>query len=249
MSESVLFEYQYHLAMVETAQAALQQTGIRLTPQRLAACAVVGTLTRGNGSGVREGKVVHTTLTIVKTLALAFLILLGLKVGRNATALAANFSDGHFPGTVDVSAVFVVTFGAALVGSLFSSDAWNNVTVAAANVQAAQARVAASQSGISVASGGVQSAQGRLNQAQATSQIAVQRTLLDIAQHALAYTKIYAPRDGYIGEKTVEPGQTVQPGVPLLTLIPNSVFITANFKETQVGPMRPGQSVDIHVDA
>jgi APA family basic amino acid/polyamine antiporter len=95
----------------------------------------IAVLTWINLRGVREGKLVQTTLTVVKTGALALLILIGVTVGRNASALAANFSSGHFFGGVDVAGAFVVAFGAALVGSLFSSDAWNNVTFAAAEVQ------------------------------------------------------------------------------------------------------------------
>jgi APA family basic amino acid/polyamine antiporter len=71
----------------------------------------------------------------VKTAALALLIILGLTVGRNASAIAANFGAGNFVGTVDWSGALVVAFGAAMVGSLFSSDAWNNVTFAAAEVK------------------------------------------------------------------------------------------------------------------
>ena len=108
---------------------------VGLTPQRLAALVSIWVLTWINLRGVREGKFVQTTLTIVKTAALAGLILLGLTIGRNATALAANFGPGQFMGTVDVTGVFVIAFGAALVGSLFSSDAWNNVTFAAAEVK------------------------------------------------------------------------------------------------------------------
>src|SRR5207244_8393684 len=88
-----------------------------------------------NLRGVREGKLVQTTLTVVKTGALLLLVLLGLIVGRNATAIAANFSNGNFFGNVDVTGAFIVAFGAAFVGSLFASDAWNNVTFAAAEVQ------------------------------------------------------------------------------------------------------------------
>ena len=108
---------------------------VGLTPQRLVALASIWVLTLINLRGVREGKAVQTTLTIVKTLALAGLILLGLTIGRNATAIAANFGPGQFMGSVDVTSVFVIAFGAALVGSLFSSDAWNNVTFAAAEVK------------------------------------------------------------------------------------------------------------------
>jgi APA family basic amino acid/polyamine antiporter len=109
-----------------------------LTPQRLVALVSIAVLTWINLRGVREGKLVQTTLTVVKTGALALLVILGLTVGRNATALAANFDAGHFSGSVDFTGGFVVIFGAALVGSLFSSDAWNNVTFAAAEVREPQ---------------------------------------------------------------------------------------------------------------
>ncbi len=106
-----------------------------LTPQRLVALLSIAVLTWINLRGVREGKLVQTSLTVVKTGALALLIIIGVTIGRNAGALSANFASGHFFGAVDVSGAFVVAFGAALVGSLFSSDAWNNVTFAAAEVQ------------------------------------------------------------------------------------------------------------------
>ena len=109
-----------------------------LTPQRLVALISVAVLTWVNLRGVREGKIVQTTLTVVKTGALVLLILLGLTLGRNAEAIAANFSAGNFLGSVDLTGTFVVVFGAALVGSLFSSDAWNNVTFAAAEVKEPQ---------------------------------------------------------------------------------------------------------------
>jgi APA family basic amino acid/polyamine antiporter len=112
-----------------------QAITLGLNPQRLIALISIAALTWINLRGVREGKMVQTTLTMVKTGALILLIVLALTIGRNATAIAANFSGGNFFGTVDVTGAFVVAFGAALVGSLFSSDAWNNVTFAAAEVQ------------------------------------------------------------------------------------------------------------------
>ncbi|MDO8501016.1 MAG: amino acid permease [Gemmatimonadaceae bacterium] len=108
---------------------------VGLTPQRLVALITVWILTWINLRGVREGKLVQTTLTIVKTGALAGLILLGLTIGRNSDAIAANFGPGRFVGNVDITSAFLVAFGASLVGSLFSSDAWNNVTFAAAEVK------------------------------------------------------------------------------------------------------------------
>ena len=123
------------------------------------------------------------------------------------------------------------------------------VNVAQANLGAAQQKIGAAQAGVAAAQGGVQAAQGKLSQAQAPAQIAAQRAALQIAEQNLKNTKIYAPIDGYVGEKSVEVGQTVSSGMTLLTLIPNQVFVTANFKETQVGSMHPGQPVDISVDA
>jgi basic amino acid/polyamine antiporter, APA family len=106
-----------------------------LTPQRLIGLLSVAFLTWVNLQGVRDGKIVQTTLTVVKTGALALLVLLGLTVGRNAAALGANFSAGNFAGQWSLSSTLVIAFGAAMVGSLFSSDAWNSVTFAAAEVK------------------------------------------------------------------------------------------------------------------
>lgn len=106
-----------------------------LNPQRLVGLLSIAVLTWVNLRGVREGKLVQTTLTVVKTGALIVLILLGLTLGRNATAISANFSAGHFGGDWSFSYALVIAFGAAMVGSLFSSDAWNSVTFAAAEVK------------------------------------------------------------------------------------------------------------------
>jgi len=127
--------------------------------------------------------------------------------------------------------------------------AQQSVNVAIANLNAAQQKVGAAQASVAAAQGGVQAAQGKLNQAQAPAQIATQRAALAISEQNLKNTQIYSPIDGYVGEKAVEIGQTVQPGTTMLTIIPNQVFITANYKETQVGHMHTGQPVDIRVDA
>jgi basic amino acid/polyamine antiporter, APA family len=106
---------------------------IGLSPQRIVAIASVWILTWINLRGIREGKFIQTTLTVIKVAALVALILLGLTVGRNAAAISANFS--HFSVTPSFTGAFAIVFSSALVGSLFSSDAWNNVTFAAAEVQ------------------------------------------------------------------------------------------------------------------
>jgi membrane fusion protein (multidrug efflux system) len=86
-----------------------------------------------------------------------------------------------------------------------------------------------------------QSAGGRLEQAAAD---------LHTAQLNLSYTKIYASVSGVVGRKTVEIGHRVQPGQGLLIIVPlDDIWITANFKETQLKQMRPGEPVRIHVDS
>ena len=65
----------------------------------------------------------------------------------------------------------------------------------------------------------------------------------------LSYTTITAPSDGVVTRKSVEPGQIVQPGQSLMTVIQlQDVWVTANFKETQLAQVRAGQRAEIHVD-
>jgi membrane fusion protein (multidrug efflux system) len=77
-----------------------------------------------------------------------------------------------------------------------------------------------------------------------------QQTLLDQAVLNLSYTKIFAPVDGIIGKKNAEPGQQVAPGQQLMADVPLSdIWVTANFKETQLKKMHPNQRATIHVDS
>src|SRR5688500_8594319 len=115
--------------------AATQSIQLGLTPQRRVGLLSGWVLTCVQLRAVREGKAVQTPLTVIKTGALALIIILGLTLGRNAAAIAANFGAGQFAPDVSFTTPFVIVFGSALVGSLFSSDAWNNVTFAAAEVK------------------------------------------------------------------------------------------------------------------
>jgi membrane fusion protein (multidrug efflux system) len=73
---------------------------------------------------------------------------------------------------------------------------------------------------------------------------------LDQALLNLSYTRIVAPVSGVVGKKTVEIGQQVEPGQQLLALVPlDDLWVTADFKETQLRRIRLGQRVSIHVDA
>ncbi len=117
----------------------------------------------------------------------------------------------------------------------------------------------------------VEVAKARLNQAEARlaaaqsapKQVEQRRSLFEVsgadvekakaqveqARLNLSYTRISAPTDGFVTKKAVEPGAFVQVGQSLLAVIPKKVWVTANFKETQLTHMRPGQPVEITVDA
>ncbi len=90
----------------------------------------------------------------------------------------------------------------------------------------------------------------RSKAASALAQAQQKKADLDQAQLNLQYTKIIAPVAGVISDRTVEVGQNVSPGQELLKVIPlNDVWITANYKETQLREMKVGQPVDVEVDA
>ncbi len=115
-----------------------------LNTQNLAAIVVVVALTLVNVRGIKTGALVQNVFTIAKTSALLGLVLVGIVIGRNATAVAANFGDfwrntgaaATFPQIGLTGLVGVcVAVGVAQVGSLFSADAWNNVTFTAGEVK------------------------------------------------------------------------------------------------------------------
>src|SRR5215470_2025176 len=124
---------------------------LSLSRQQLVGLAMIALLTWINTRGIKIGKLIQNVFTSAKTLSLALLILVGLLVGRNADVVAANFAAAFTPRDVAtitpdfsfmpiVSAAggafgLVVALCVAQVGSLFSADAWNNITFTAAEVK------------------------------------------------------------------------------------------------------------------
>ena len=82
----------------------------------------------------------------------------------------------------------------------------------------------------------------------ADADLKVLKAQMEAAKLAHKYTKIIAPIDGTISNKKVEVGMMVQPGTPLCVIVPNDVWVVANFKETQLEHMKKGQPVDIKID-
>ena len=143
---------------------------------------------------------------------------------------------------------------------------------AVAAAKAAAASVDAARAGGSVAQQQIIQSRGHISEAQSTlqaagtgpQQVAVTRARAsaaeaDIKKYQAAldqallneqYTRIIAPVNGVVGKKSVESGQNVQPGQEIMSIVPlDDIWITANFKETQLKKMHPGQAVQIHCDS
>lgn len=112
----------------------------------------------------------------------------------------------------------------------------------------ATSSVAANEAAWQTAKNQTQTLEARLLQAQA--QQAVAQAKAERAKLDLQDTVVRSTLSGRVADQTVRAGQYAQPGSRLLTIVPvGNLYLTANFKETQVGHMRPGQAVTIHVDA
>jgi membrane fusion protein (multidrug efflux system) len=110
----------------------------------------------------------------------------------------------------------------------------------AAEVEVARNRQKAALAQATLSKANIETAAANIEQAEAT----VRQAELD-----LSYTRVVAPVDGFVTHRTVEVGAYVQTGQAMLALVPAQVWVVANFKETQLTYMRPGQRVEIEVDA
>jgi membrane fusion protein (multidrug efflux system) len=147
------------------------------------------------------------------------------------------------------------------------STAVNSQHATAAAVESARASAAAAEDGVTQARAKIAQAQAGLQAARtAPQQVSVQRSRaraaqaetersraeLQQAQLNLQYTTIVAPVAGLVGRRSVQPGQNASAGQQMLTIVPldsSNIWVTANFKETQLKYMRPGQPAKISVDA
>src|SRR5262249_1065300 len=118
---------------VSTQHTLVQIGSVSFSTQRVVAIAIIAVLTWSNSRGIREGKIVQNVFTSAKVAALLALILLGLFVANNEAAVAANFDN--FWTETSLSVGFLMLVGGAMVGPLFSSDAWNNVTFTSSEVK------------------------------------------------------------------------------------------------------------------
>ena len=133
-----------------------------------------------------------------------------------------------------------------------------------AQLEQARARQASTEANLSSSGGGLTTAQGRLAAAETApdqvkaADVAVQaaqarvdqaQAAYDLATLNRSYAEVRAPVDGAVSRRTVEQGQLVGPDRPMLALVPlQDIWVVANFKEDQIGEMRPGQTATVRVD-
>jgi len=136
---------------------------------------------------------------------------------------------------------------------------------ATANLTQARARAASLRASTSQADSKIHEASARVQQTSnvdalieqarsrarmARAQVSVSQAARDLVALDLSYTKIYAPQDGLVSKKTIAVGQMLQPGQGIVQLVPTEkLWITGNFKETQVAKMRVGQPAEVEIDA
>jgi membrane fusion protein (multidrug efflux system) len=135
----------------------------------------------------------------------------------------------------------------AAVSTLEYGKAETSHRTSEAAVEAARKAVAAAEAQVNQAQSTVEARQGQVAVAEAgitAAQAAAEKATLN-----LSYTKIVATEDGRVTRKGVEPGNYIIPGQPLFALVSPQVWVTANFKETQLTEMKPGQEVEVDVDA
>lgn len=122
---------------------------------------------------------------------------------------------------------------------------YNEGAVSKQTLDAAQAKYDAAKADLTQSEQAVLS---KNNSKVADAEIKELKALRDQAKLSLSYTDIYAPQNGTVASRRVEKGMYVQIGSPLFVIVPENVWVVANFKENQLRHMKPGQPVDIKID-
>jgi membrane fusion protein, multidrug efflux system len=142
-------------------------------------------------------------------------------------------------------------YAAAQAGAAAVDAARANAAAAQQQIKAAQSRVAQAEANVRAARTGPQQVAAIRSRAQsAAALVEARKATLDQAQLNLQYTTIVAPVNGVVTSRTAEVGQNVQPGQELMRVVNlDDIWVTANFKETELRNMRVGQPATIHVDS
>jgi membrane fusion protein (multidrug efflux system) len=123
----------------------------------------------------------------------------------------------------------------------------DNAESALRNADAAVGEAQANVRGADIVAQSIAQADAQVHQLEA--QVALAQAQLEQAELNLGWTKVRAPQDGWVTKRNVDKGNYVQVGQSVMALVTPEIWVTANFKEDQLDRMRPGQRVDIGVDA
>jgi membrane fusion protein (multidrug efflux system) len=173
---------------------------------------------------------------------------------------AAQVARKNFPAALSIAQAQLASANAALVKAQadykrqlalpHQATTQQEVDTATANWHQAQAQVQLAKAQVREA----EPVQQRIGQADSqvrelTGQVGQAQARVDQANLNLSFTVLRAPQDGWVTKRAAEVGNYVTPGQQIMSLVPKKIWITANFKETQLTDMRPGQPVTITVDA
>ena len=180
---------------------------------------------------------------------------------RQADNDRAQADLGRMKPLVQKAEISQQQFDAYLAGARVAESelraAKDQLTAAESGAEISKAAMLAAKAKVDQARAGVEQARANrkqvpIKQADAAAAVAAvgqAKAHLEAAELELSYTTVVAPVDSVVTKKSVEVGQIVQPGQSLLVLIPlQDIWVTANFKETQLAKVRPGQKAEVHVD-
>ena len=163
-------------------------------------------------------------------------------VARYATLVGKReISQQQYDQAVDIATAANATVTATQASVRSAQEVVNQAKARFGQAMAALANAQVTPKQVSVTQAHARAGEAEASKAKAS---------LDQAELNLSYTKIVAPVDGVVGNRNAEVGENVQVGQELLSIVPlNDIWVTANFKETQLEYMHPGEHVDVRVDA
>jgi membrane fusion protein, multidrug efflux system len=230
-------EYQDSLANLQAAQAGVPVSSVGSSSQINSAGADVNSAQAGVAAAQKQVEAAQAQI-----------------VEAEANAKKLNADVERYRMLLDKREIAQQQFDQAIAAATAENA---TVTARQASLLAAQAQVRIAQSRVEQSNAELRNAQVTPKQVEATraraaaaaAQTQRYKAALDQAQLNLGYTTIVAPVDGVVGKRSVQVGQNVAPGQDMMAIVPlRDIWVTANFKETQLAHMLPGQPVKVKVD-
>lgn len=255
-------DYQVKLQQSETAlEASQRQADSALTKINLAAQTAKASTTQAKGSVNSATSEILSAQAAVEEAQAGIPSAQAQVAQAEANLVKAQADDQRYSTLYNTGAVSRQQYESSRASYLVAVAQKNS---ALEGVRQAQAKLVQAQKGIPKAEAQLTNAQGSIQQAKAndvqtkvnrgdynSAVAAIQQAQANLkeARLQLSYVNITAPTSGRIGNKKVQVGQRVQTGTPLLSIVDNHYWVVANFKETQLKKMHPGQTVELKADA